>query len=324
MKKIILGLLMLMGITGVQAQEYEYVPLVREGVKWVYYLHMTKYDDNGGYISGWTPLTLELKGDTSLTNLSTTRLYKKCYMTLDPEYARFFPIETDENGTVLVAMLRENDKRVYAVYTEEYMNAFILRPVIHSYVTGIALGGDRFADPEYIQNEEWMIYDFNEPELFLNFSRPKFVADGVCKYNFWKAIEKENVTINGTVRKKYAITYEGRVYDEVVQEDPMLIEGIGQVSPWAEMYLCTFISPHGELYHTTMTYCKFSHVEENNEVVYKGAFYDEFNTLDNVNDMKVETPENGDNNYYNLMGQPVAEPTQPGIYIHHGKKIVIK
>jgi hypothetical protein len=32
-----------------------------------------------------------------------------------------------------------------------------------------------------------------------------------------------------------------------------------------------------------------------------------------------------DDNYYNLMGQPVGKdvPTAPGIYIHHGKKIVV-
>ena len=32
-----------------------------------------------------------------------------------------------------------------------------------------------------------------------------------------------------------------------------------------------------------------------------------------------------DDQYYNLMGQPVGKeiPTTPGIYIHHGKKIVV-
>ena len=33
-----------------------------------------------------------------------------------------------------------------------------------------------------------------------------------------------------------------------------------------------------------------------------------------------------DENYYNLMGQPVGKdvPTVPGIYIHQGKKILVR
>lgn len=37
----------------------------------------------------------------------------------------------------------------------------------------------------------------------------------------------------------------------------------------------------------------------------------------------VESVVNGDNRYYNIMGQPVANPTS-GIYIHNGKKVVVK
>ena len=37
----------------------------------------------------------------------------------------------------------------------------------------------------------------------------------------------------------------------------------------------------------------------------------------------VEINVNGDNRYYNMMGQPVVNPT-PGIYIHNGKKVIVK
>ena len=37
----------------------------------------------------------------------------------------------------------------------------------------------------------------------------------------------------------------------------------------------------------------------------------------------INTSENSDNTYYNLMGQPVANPT-PGIYIRGGKKVIVK
>ncbi len=41
--------------------------------------------------------------------------------------------------------------------------------------------------------------------------------------------------------------------------------------------------------------------------------------------MPTMRPRQYDDNYYNLMGQPVGKalPTTPGIYIHHGKKIVV-
>ena len=37
----------------------------------------------------------------------------------------------------------------------------------------------------------------------------------------------------------------------------------------------------------------------------------------------ISTNGNGDNTYYNLMGQPVTNPT-PGIYIRGGKKVIVK
>lgn len=33
---------------------------------------------------------------------------------------------------------------------------------------------------------------------------------------------------------------------------------------------------------------------------------------------------NGDNKWYNLQGVQVAQPTQPGLYIHNGKKVIVK
>ena len=41
-----------------------------------------------------------------------------------------------------------------------------------------------------------------------------------------------------------------------------------------------------------------------------------------VETVRVETT--GDNNYYNLMGQKVTGNLPAGIYIHNGKKVVVK
>ena len=66
MKKILLiSLLALLCMTQAVALEYEYVPFVREGVKWVYHhVHDEFYGEIPGMANGDDEATLELKGDT--------------------------------------------------------------------------------------------------------------------------------------------------------------------------------------------------------------------------------------------------------------------
>ena len=330
-KSIILSMLMLIGITGVQAQESEYVPLVREGVKWVYYLGMRK---SGDMTTQWRPLTIEFKGDTTFNGYfvpsSLDKTFKKCYMTIDPEYKEVLPVTSDENGTFLAAMMRENDKRVFAIYTENYMNAFIPRPVMHSYVTGLATGthygpidpDDTNAIDGAKLNEMWMIYDFNDPASFIKNVSFSFNND-IYYYNDKCAVELESVLVNGTLRKRYGFESE-KDGDSGSSYFPEWVEGVGWSFLAANQRFSTFVSPFGDLYRSGVTYTKFSHVEEDGKAIFKGPFFDEFNTPDGLDEVIAETPGNGDNRYYNLMGQPVAEPTQPGIYIKGCRKVIVK
>ena len=69
-----------------------------------------------------------------------------------------------------------------------------------------------------------------------------------------------------------------------------------------------------------------SHVIENGEIVYKTGAYNPDITL-GIGDVVADQPERmTDGNYYNLMGQPVGKdvPTVPGIYIHQGKKVLVR
>ena len=66
-KTILFTILTLLGITQIAAQEYEYVPFVREGVKWVYFYenyYSTVYGYDENLALGKNFLTLEIKGDT--------------------------------------------------------------------------------------------------------------------------------------------------------------------------------------------------------------------------------------------------------------------
>ena len=78
----------------------------------------------------------------------------------------------------------------------------------------------------------------------------------------------------------------------------------------------------------------FSQIEENGEIVYKGEKYDwiqqQLKLYGNggdtgVGDVPVSGTEDvGDAPYYDMHGHAVAAPTQPGIYIHNGQKVVVK
>ncbi len=74
-------------------------------------------------------------------------------------------------------------------------------------------------------------------------------------------------------------------------------------------------------------WCGLSHVVKDGKIIYKGMRYRHgaFDGIDEVvADKSPRRPQ--DENYYNLMGQPVGKdvPTAPGIYIHQGKKIIVR
>ena len=314
MKKIIFSLLMLMGITGVQAQEYEYVPLIREGVKWIYYI--TPINDNYH-----ARVELTFKGDTTFGKDSYP-IFKKCYLTVEKDYTDDWPLDIDENGSSLIALVREDNKRIFATYTDDFIIANGKEGSLElfgEYVTGLKTKGYLVDNEHFVQ--EWMIFDFNEPSSLI--TRSLNIFDHLTnKFHYLSCEPIGLIQINDRLQEQYVLKCED---DYDISQSSLskfkLTEGFGwEVNSNSVLGLC--ISPLSCF--KKYVSCHLSHVEENDIITYKTQYYDYYNTLDNVNDMKVETHENGYNLYYNLMGQPVADPTQPGIYIHHGKKIVIK
>ncbi|MBO4814032.1 MAG: hypothetical protein J5523_03650 [Muribaculaceae bacterium] len=331
MKKIIISLLMLIGITGAQAQEYEYVPLVREGVKWVYYVRMEKNNQ-----VHWCPLTIEFSGDTILGRGAYAMYghdtFKKCYMTIDPEFKDVWPMETDENGTFLAAMMRETNKRVFAIYTKNYRRPFAARQGFHYYATGLETGqfyGFQDSDDEFDihfyekLNEEWMVYDFNNPSVFVRQAIPYFNIE-TNEFYYRKAVEVNPITINGTTRKKFISAFDDESISIEDKSHLVLTEGVGfYLEENPRRLFSTFISPLGMLTDGGH-YTEFSHVEESGNVVFQGPDYGKHNVPDAIKELNVDNTNKKDLNYYNINGQVVSTPTQPGIYIHQGKKLVIK
>ncbi len=280
MKKIIISLLMLMGITSVQAQEYEYVPLVREGVKRVYVFNHHGVETDGGPIVYYTE---EMKGETTLNGRQYMNLY------------RYYGDELDVNTMLPYAYVREQDKKVYAVLDENNK--------LEDGDFNVYRNGDPVIKTEDFESTgEYLIYDFNDFVAFYDAnSRIKVVSTGL-------------ESVGDAMRTAYYLD-EAKRY--------LILESVGAVTNGGLLFPSTGRWVNGPHPHTL----GLSHVIENGEVVYKSPRYDSLHGLITptaVVDLKTDDVPQADNLYYNLMGQPVAEPTQPGIYIHHGKKIVIK
>ncbi|MBQ4138282.1 MAG: hypothetical protein II592_01910 [Muribaculaceae bacterium] len=280
MKKIIISLLMLMGVTGVQAQEPEFVPLVREGVKRVYVFNHHGVETDGGPIVYYTE---EMKGETTLNGRQYMNLY------------RYYGDELDVNTMLPYAYVREQDKKVYAVLDENNK--------LEDGDFNVYRNGDPVIKTEDFESTgEYLIYDFNDFVAFYD------------TYSYKQVQSTGEIEVNGHMCKAYYLDENQRY---------LILEGVGSVTDRGLLFPMTGRWVNGPHPHTL----GLSHVIEGGEVVYKSPRYDELKdklTPTAVVDLKTTETRSGDNRYYNLMGQPVAKPTQPGIYIHQGNKIVIK
>ena len=97
-----------------------------------------------------------------------------------------------------------------------------------------------------------------------------------------------------------------------------LIESIGN-SKISVLLFEDWIMPACEIYDESA----ISHVlDKDGNVIFKSKNYRPEPPYSAINDLKVEAAK-GDNRYYNLTGQPVSNPSA-GIYIHNGKKVIVK
>ncbi|MBO7609442.1 MAG: dockerin type I repeat-containing protein [Muribaculaceae bacterium] len=115
MKKIVLLLVALLSFGIMQADEY--VPLLREGVKWVCVetKSVTDYNHPEFYPDVYTRFyTIELIGDTVVEGMT----YKKCYRYSDVDWNETltFPCSRTEP----IALLREEGRVVYAYNRDDY------------------------------------------------------------------------------------------------------------------------------------------------------------------------------------------------------------
>ena len=148
-KTLLLTLLALLGMTQAVAQEYEYVPFVREGVKWVYSIweeYTVENPDNPTRGDNWYYRTLELKGDT-IINGKTYKAMHKCVAD-----------EMSEPSDVIPIYLREEDKKVYGIVPDG------------KFYDDAPIGDFQFGTQEYFDaihsGQEFLLYDFTDPVAY--------------------------------------------------------------------------------------------------------------------------------------------------------------
>lgn len=130
-------LILLCTCIGLSAQNYEYVPLVREGIEWGY--ANIEYSFHGDLTGAYSSHRIRLVGDTLISG----KTYKKCFA--------YTSCVFDEKDAFNIGWIREENKKVYFLYNSKIN-------IYDFYKTG----GIPFQDPN---STERIIYDFTPEKV---------------------------------------------------------------------------------------------------------------------------------------------------------------
>ncbi len=267
--------------------------MIREGVKWVNeYVRI----NDGGTTNYY--YTYEFKGnhpEKDTHNCAYKAVYSRYYTENGASYG-------DET---LVAGLREDESCILCFKNEPLGDVDNLIKFYNNYYNNYDVrllheNLDEMWDIDYYINSQ-----IDPDKDFLNTD------------NFVKA---DPIMIDGVLCSR--IAYIGEQGDTLAY----LVEGIGFDSyDWGDLLTPFTQYPEADC-GCYKEFCGLSHVVKDGKIIYKGMRYrDDIHVgIDEVVADKAGRPM--DENYYNLMGQPVSKevPTAPGIYIHQGKKIVVR
>lgn len=286
-KAFLIIVLALLGITQAMAQSEDYLPIVREGVQWVNEKVIVNNGDTTRYYYKY-----EFSGIDSILFKVNHALYYYTGDNLDVERDSLIAGLREGYGNDFVTCLRNNALNKTA-WDGRKMLQFI--SLYDGGTTLLYSLGNHSCDDYYLQ-----LSDGSEPFL---------TSD-----NF---MEVEPITIEGIECERYA--YIGEYGDTLAY----VVEGIG----FDSRDMGDLLTPFTRKLDPTTDYQDWwglSHVVKDGKIIYKGMRYRE-DGFDGINEAVVDKARPMDDNYYNLMGQPVgkAVPTTPGIYIHHGQKICI-
>ncbi|MBQ0114917.1 MAG: hypothetical protein KBT10_03490 [Bacteroidales bacterium] len=210
--------------------------------------------------------------------------YKKCYAIPEDKELAAKALGFRWSDTEPVEYLYEENMKVY--FTYNYLYYDIRRCELPP-----------LAKLPYLDEKQYVLYDFEKHRLEAQANQK----------------EPTMIKIDGTYRCLFS--------EQQSEKEPVydILESVGSIG--GDYYGSLIYRYWNELVAPIDYSITLSHVlNANGEIIYKSPNYWEPAA---VNDVKVTKP--ADNSYYNLMGQPVAHPEDaPGIYIHEGKKVVVK
>ena len=246
-KRILMFLLAVLGMTQLWAQESDYIPFVREGVKWVCYFNSYYCNTYNPviwaryYPQGKTYFTLELKGDTVIDG----KTYKKMH--------KYSGDGINERNDSVPVCLREENRIVYAIMPNPSLYYLVV------YV-GYGIKNDDLAYNLYkaaLNGKEIILYDFNDPEGYYN-----TIYKGAVSY-----AGSDEVPVGDKMARRYRFDY--------MDFHPSFIEGVGFDGYYSGytlgyLYLTWRLGPSYENDGFFL-----SHVEENGQIIYKGINYEQ-------------------------------------------------
>ncbi len=243
MKKLIIAILALLGLSQMTAQEYEYVPFVREGVKWVYYINCYHYDNdhlvNPSMGNCVTYRTLELKGDTVINGKTYKAMHKYSGDAINIQ-----------NDTIPI-YLREEDKVVYGIIPDR---KFYDDCPIYSYYSLV----------DAYNGNEFVLYDFEDPVAYWNGMFEDFTATAIAPVeNPYQHLCTDTIAIGQHMAKRYL----SQISESETQRW-YTVEGVG-VEGHASYTLGFFLPSFGMF----SPFFGLSHVIEDGEIIYKSADY---------------------------------------------------
>ena len=215
--------------------DYEYVPFVREGVKWVYFYDNSDDIINPDYEPGKHYFNLELKGDTVINGKTYKAMHKYSGTSINWE-----------NDTVPV-YLREENKIVYGIIPEK--QKYDDCPVGNVY--------DFYGS--FYNGQEFVLYDFADPITFWNVNYNDYLYVPAINYQ-----TTDTISLGNKLTKRYVWTHANMKYFYQV-------EGVGtdaEINGYT-LYPYKDISPG-----MSNVYFWLSHVVENGKTIYKGIHYD--------------------------------------------------
>ncbi len=280
-------LLMLLGSITMQAQDSGCKPLVREGVVWHYAYEDFEISDIDGLSPD--PDTYHIIDQKMQFRGDTTIwgiTYKKCYFYETEQMA------SDERPVVLAR--EDNGKAIFAptVFNQNaYASGYFFHPL------------NTLAGPYASITGEYVVYDFGDI--------PGFLAELQAQDEYYVAPELMSVstTVVGSDSVRCYKTNWGDSYVESVGIDGPYSGYLDD--PFPERPTCICPGVKGLIMLTDL---------EGN-MLYEGTYYNEYSGIERM----AEEQHNGDTLWYNLMGQPFdSRPSIPGVYIHGGRKVLVK